>query len=81
MKFRIDLKPRAEKDIDAMDKKSAQHVLRRIRLLEDDLFGDVKRLKNFEPKYRLRVGDYRVLFNVVGTEIHIYRIVNRKEAY
>lgn len=49
--------------------------------MKDDLAGDVKRLTNFSPEYRLRVGDYRVLFEVDGNKIVIYRIKHRKDAY
>ena len=43
--------------------------------------GDVKRLTNFSPEYRLRVGDYRALFEVEGSAIVVYRIIHRREAY
>jgi mRNA interferase RelE/StbE len=43
--------------------------------------GDVKKLTNFTPEYRLRVGDNRVLFEVVGNRIIVYRIIHRKDAY
>jgi mRNA interferase RelE/StbE len=43
--------------------------------------GDVKRLVNFTPGYRLRVGDWRVLFQPEGTRVVVYRIVHRAEAY
>ena len=43
--------------------------------------GDVKRLRNFTPAYRLRVGDYRVLFAVEGGRILVHRVVHRREAY
>jgi mRNA interferase RelE/StbE len=46
------------------------------------LSGDVKRLTNFTPEYRLRVGQYRVLFEVENeNEVVVYRIVHRREAY
>ncbi len=47
----------------------------------NDLKGDVKRLTNFTPEYRLRVGGYRVLFEVEEKTIIIYRIRHRREAY
>lgn len=53
----------------------------KVEALADDLSGDVKRLTNFTPEYRLRVGDYRVLFEVDGDNVVIYRIKHRKEAY
>jgi mRNA-degrading endonuclease RelE of RelBE toxin-antitoxin system len=34
-----------------------------------DLAGDVKRLSNMTPSFRLRVGDYRVLFEIEGDRI------------
>jgi len=46
-----------------------------------DLAGDVKRLKEFVPHYRLRVGDWRVLFDVRADAIIIHDIKHRLEAY
>lgn len=45
-------------------------VVERLRWLEDDLSGDVKRLSNHFPEYRLRAGDYRALFEVAGDQGH-----------
>ena len=49
--------------------------------MSDDLKGDVKRLTNFTPEYRLKVGDYRVLFETDKDKIIIYRIRHRKDVY
>lgn len=50
--------------------------------LEDNLTGDVKRLTAFAPEYRLRVGDYRVLFEIHETNrVVVYRVRHRREAY
>lgn len=43
-------------------------------------FGDVKKLQG-QPYYRLRVGDYRVLFNQSGIIIEIIKIDNRGQVY
>ena len=42
---------------------------------------NIKKLTNFEPAYRLRVGDYRVLFDVENELIIIGRVLHRKESY
>ena len=42
---------------------------------------NIKKLTNFEPAYRLRIGDYRVLFDVEENIIIIGRILHRKESY
>lgn len=50
--------------------------------LRDDLAGDVKRLTNFTPEYRLRVGDYRVSFEIEQTnQVVVYRVRHRREVY
>jgi mRNA interferase RelE/StbE len=33
------------------------------------------------PEYRLRVGDYRILLEVEGDKVIVYRIRHRKDAY
>ena len=50
-------------------------------MLRDDLAGDVRLLTNFSPEYRLRVGDYRVLFELEGSKIVVYRVRHRREVY
>jgi len=42
--------------------------------------GDVKKLKGYSNAYRLRVGDYRILFDMNG-KIEITNILPRGEAY
>jgi mRNA interferase RelE/StbE len=49
--------------------------------MRDDLQGDVKHLTNFTPEYRLRVGTYRILFEIEDEIIVIYRVKHRSQAY
>jgi mRNA interferase RelE/StbE len=81
LKYELAFKPRVRKDMQALSSKDLSRVLEEIENLADDLVGDVKRLTNFTPEYRLRVGDYRVLFQIEGKTIVIYRVVHRREAY
>ena len=81
MKYQIEFKPRALKDLKAFNKSEARRIVEKIKLMKEDLSGDVKRLTNFTPEYRLRVGNYRVLFELEGDKVVIYRIRHRKDAY
>jgi mRNA interferase RelE/StbE len=81
MTFEIEFKPRAFKDLKALPKPTQRRIVAKIEGLAEDLIGDVKRLTNFTPEYRLRVGDYRVLFEVQGDKLTMYRILHRKDAY
>jgi mRNA interferase RelE/StbE len=56
-------------------------VVERLRRLEDNLSGDVKKLTNHLPEFRMRAGNWRVLFEVEKGEIIVYRILHRRESY
>jgi len=82
MKYQIEFKPRAIKDLKSLkNKKLINSLFEKINCLSDNLMGDVKKLTNFTSEYRLRVNDYRILFEIEDNKIIIYRILHRKEAY
>jgi len=81
MNHHIEFKPLAIKDLDELQKEMARRVLDKAETLRDSLSGDVKRLTNHTQEYRLRVGDYRVLFDVKNDKITVYRVKHRKDAY
>jgi mRNA interferase RelE/StbE len=81
MLYSIEINQTAIKDLKSLDRKEALRITEKIKTLENNLSGNVKKLTNFIPEYRLRVGDYRVLFGVEGQNVIVYRIKHRKEAY
>ncbi|MEN6405879.1 MAG: type II toxin-antitoxin system RelE/ParE family toxin [Thermoguttaceae bacterium] len=82
MRYEIELKPRARKDLRRLVRTDASQIVAALDQLKIDLHGDVKRLTNFTPEYRLRVGDYRALFEIEQpNRIVVYRIRHRKDVY
>ena len=81
MIYQVEFKPRALKDLKGLPVTEGARVLAKAEALQNDLEGDVKRLTHFTPEYRLRVGKYRVLFEVEGPSVVIYRVRHRKDAY
>jgi len=81
MTYDVQFKPAAVKDIKNIPARAQSRILAGIEVMSDDLKGDVKRLTNFTHEYRLRVGDYRVLFEIEERSIVIYRVRHRREAY
>jgi len=57
MKYDIQFKPKAVRDIESLPSRIQARVLARIEEMSNDLKGDIKRLTNFTPEYRLRIGD------------------------
>lgn len=81
MRYTTELKPKAVKDLKSISLKDRERIIDRIEALEDGLQGDVKKLTNHTPEYRLRSGAWRILFEVEGARIIVYRVLHRKEAY
>ena len=81
MQYTVEIMQKAIKDLKKIDKSKVSVVINKIHNLENGLEGNIKKLTNFTPEYRLRVGSYRVLFEIEGEKIIIYRIKHRKDAY
>ena len=73
--------PKAERDLDSLSPEIARRILTKVYRMRDNLAGNVKRLTNLTPAYRLRVGDYRVLFELEEDRIVVYRVRHRRDAY
>lgn len=81
MNYHVELKPTAIKDLKNIPKKEEARIIARLESLEDNMKGNVKRLTNFTPEYRMRAGNDRVLFEVEGDRIIVYRFKHRKDIY
>ena len=81
MKYQVQFNPKAVKDFKKLPPDIQKRVSSKIATMQDNLQGDIKKLTNFEPEYRLRVGDYRVLFEIEDNNLIIYRIKHRRSAY
>ena len=81
MKYIAELKPKAIKDLKAIPLVDRKRIIIRIEAMENDLAGDVKKLTNHTPEYRMRSGNWRVLFEVEGQKIIVYRVLHRREVY
>ena len=80
-RYQIEYGPSALTDLDDLPARERAQVLRKIGRLERGLHGNIKHLHDAEAAYRLRMGDYRILFDVEGGVIIIRRIGNRKDVY
>ncbi len=66
------------------DRKSAERILKTIEAFSREPSGqfDIKILKGkYEDLKRLRVGSYRVIFEIIENVMWVYEIKHRQEAY
>jgi len=80
-RYRIEYAPSAIDDLRSLPKREVDQILRKVLRLGNGLHGNIKRLQNADVGFRLRMGDYRVLFDVIGDKILIQKVGNRKDVY
>ena len=83
MARRVICSPEARDDLRAIERHIALRLLKALdRFMKTDS-GDVKQLEGFDPPlFRLRSGDWRIIFRHLGDgDIEVVRVRNRREAY
>jgi len=81
MKFKVIWDKKALSELDKLDIIIAKRIIIKVRELSDDPFSkDIKKLKG-ESAFRLRVGDYRVIFDIIRDAIIILKVGHRKNIY
>ena len=82
--YRIEWKPSAAKELKRLPRDIVPRVVKAVGELADEPFplGGVK-LQGSQFTYRIRVGDYRVIYTVVTNVlvIEIVRVRQRREVY
>ena len=84
VKYSLEIKQSAQKELDALDDVVFTRIDRRILALEDNPRpAGCKMLKGYKDQWRIRVGDWRVLYILddAAKLISVTRIAHRREVY
>ena len=81
IRYQIEYGHTALEDLENVPVKQRTQILKKIERLGHGLHGNRKRLRGSDIAYRLRMGDYRILFDVEERVIVIRRIGHRKNIY
>jgi mRNA interferase RelE/StbE len=82
--YSIEWKSSAAKELRKLSKSAIAKILPAIDALVDTSRPDgVRKLTGSENTYRIRVGEYRVVYNIIDESlvIEIIRVRDRKDAY
>jgi mRNA interferase RelE/StbE len=82
--YQIEIKPSASKELEKLPRQMVVRIVAAVRQLADNPYPQgVRKLTGFDRTYRIRVGDYRVLYDVYENilVIEIIRIRHRKDVY
>ena len=85
MAYEIYFERKTLKNLKKLDKTLKSRILEALRTLRDEGFSrklDIKKLKGYKNHYRLRIGNYRILFELQKPKtIIVYAILPREKAY
>lgn len=79
--FKIEWKEGAIRELEKLEPIISRRIFKKVdELLIDPFSKDIKRLKGRDD-FRLRVGDYRVIFSIENNIIQIIKVGHRKNIY
>ena len=82
MSYKIAFKKSVARDLKRIDKDQADKILKKI---EEELPEKAEKFPKLTGKFsglrKFRVGDYRVVFSIIGDTALILRISHRREVY
>lgn len=82
--YHVDFKPSVYKDFRRLPEPVVERVMKRIEQLKDEpLPHGVEKLETAERLYRIRIGDYRIVYEVEMPvrQVMIHYVRHRREAY
>ncbi|MCF0040016.1 type II toxin-antitoxin system RelE family toxin [Dyadobacter fanqingshengii] len=84
MKYKIELTHTAEKFLQKLSKRNYELVVRAVYSLADDPYQPgAKKLKGVDNTFRIRAGNFRILYNIDGGKliVAVMDIGDRKDIY
>ena len=83
--FTVKLTPAFARDLEKLPLKNQEYVLAAIAVLENNPFGPPPGVKKLKGKgigqWRLRIGNYRVRYDIIQKDVVLYRVRHRKDIY
>ena len=82
-KYRISIKRSAAKEIERIAPKDQKRIVEKIRSLRDNPRPPGSKKLSGQEKYRIRQGDYRILYQIEDGEliIVVVRVGHRRDVY
>lgn len=84
-RFKIIYAKPVQKDVKGLEAKRIDHLRKALQKLADNPFPNIatgkiiKKLEMKKPTYRLRIGEYLIIYRIETQKIIVLRIIHRKE--
>lgn len=84
MSYQVIVPKPVQKQLNRLPQKQRERAIAAIRSLQDEPRPDgVKKLKGYDATYRVRFGNYRVIYEIQDSELIVLllSVIHRKDAY
>ena len=83
MTFKVLLEKKARRQIEDLNEDTKKRIFLTLNELEKGFSArlDIKKLKGYDNHYRIRVGDYRILFFRESSTAKVYDVSHRHDVY
>lgn len=81
--YKVDITNSAQKEIKNLDSQIIKRIVEKLKSLEESPFPAGYKKLIARNGYRIRVGDYRIIYDVIELEkiVRVYKIRHRKDVY
>jgi len=80
--FIVHLSNRSQSDLRSLPKSARDRIIRGLKRLETNPFprgNTIRRIQGMIGIFRLRIGDYRVIYQLKENQVEILRAIHRQE--
>jgi mRNA interferase RelE/StbE len=83
MAFEVYFSERAARELKKLDKQVQKRIIEKLQnYAETENLSEAKKLSNSDlGQWRYRIGDYRVIFDLAGSEMQVLKVAHRSEVY
>ena len=80
-RYRVVASSRFRRDLDKLDPETHRRIVKRLELLETDPTAGRQLVAVRIGQWRVRVGDYRIRYDIEGDQVLLYRVRHRRDVY
>lgn len=83
-RFKVVITHTGKDDLQQIEASSRLKLLQKLKILETSPFPTIKPIKKIKlshkiPLFRLRCGDYRVIYHIRDATVYIFAVIHRKK--
>ena len=81
--YKVDITNSAQKEIKNLDSQAIKRIVEKLKSLKENPFPSGCKKLIARNGYRIRVGDYRIIYDVIEAEkiVRVYKAGHRKDVY